>query len=134
MLLPAALLCAPAGCGSGPTTGQVTGKVTLNRLNVGGAQLAFQSTTNPDDLFVGTSSANGNYSVSYRTLDGLPTGRYKVTISIFTLKSGVPFPPGEQAEELKDQGKLVAANYEFEQDIAAGSNTIDFELSNGKKL
>jgi hypothetical protein len=133
------LLCvltiAQAGCDrGGEPTGQLTGKVTLKGQPVDGAAMVVQSTTNPDDVFTGGSSRDGKYQVSYRILDGLPVGRYKVMITVYTLAGGVPFPPGEKADELRNEGKLIESSYVFEHDIAAGANTIDFELTQGQKL
>jgi hypothetical protein len=121
-----------SGCGGEPT-GQVTGRVTLQGQPLHGAAMVFVSTTNPDHVFTGASARDGTYQVSYRIGDGLPAGNYKVTITIYTLPSGLPFPPGERADVLKDEGKLVEASYVFEKDIAAGANTIDFEVSQGQK-
>lgn len=125
-------LCSFVGCG-GPATGQVTGAVRLDGIKLGGAELFFQSVSNPDDLFLAVTSRNGTYEVSYRELDGLPVGRYTVTIRIYTLPGGAPFPPGERAEELKAEGKLVQASYVFEKDVASGQNTIDLELTQEQK-
>lgn len=120
-------------------TGQVTGSVTLEGQPVSAAEMAFISTSNPDDAFIGISRGDGHYQVSYRTLKGLPIGRYKVSITSHTLASGAPPPaPVEGAEEGSGAegggGELVATLYEFEQEVTRGSNAIDFELSRGKKV
>jgi hypothetical protein len=126
------LLLLIAGCGA--PTGQVTGTVTHQGQGIAGAELRFVSATSEEDTFSGISRLNGKYQLSYPTLDGMPVGRYMVTISIHTLPSGVPFPPGERAESMKQEGKLVRADYTFEQEVAAGPNTIDFELTQGQKV
>ncbi len=126
------LLLLIAGCGA--PTGQVTGTVTYQGQAVAGAELRFVSTANEADTFSGISRLNGKYQLSYPTRDGMPVGPYKVTISIHTLPSGVPFPPGERAESMKEEGKLVQSGYTFEQAVAAGSNNMDFELTSGQKV
>jgi hypothetical protein len=125
--------CGFAGCG-GPPTGQVAGIVTLKGQPIGGAKLVFVATTNPDDVFHGASSRDGKYQVSYRELNGLPVGRYQVTIAMHTLPNGQPFVPTEATEEFESEGRLVSSSYVFEQEIVAGQNTVDFELSQGRKV
>lgn len=129
ILLASLVVC---GC-TGASTGQVGGKVTYQGLPANGAEMQFISTTDPDHVFFGMSAADGEFQVSYRTFDGLPVGRYKVLITIYTLPSGVPFPPGEKADTLKTEGKLVQNTYEFERDIHPGQNTMDFEITQGQK-
>ncbi len=131
VLLPI-LALAIAGCGTSDT-GQVSGVVTLNGQKVGGAELFFASSSNEDDQFIGIASNNGEYQVSYRTLDGLPVGKYTVRVSIHTLPNGAPFPPGDKADELRDDGKLVQRVFIFEKEVQGGQNTIDFELSEGQQ-
>ena len=125
------LLLALGGCG--PPSGQVAGKVTFKGQPAAGAELKFQSASNADEQFSGIAGDDGAYVLSYRTLEGLPPGRYNVTITHFTLPGGKPLPAGEAGEVLKSAEKAVKANYVFEQEIVAGPNSIDFELTKGQK-
>ncbi len=120
------------GCG-GSTAGQVEGRVTLNESPVTGAALRFVAADNQDHVFVGASGENGKYQIDYRTFEGLPPGKYQIVVTVSLLPGGVPFPPGERGDSLRAEGKLVETMYEFEQDIAAGSNEINLELNQGKK-
>lgn len=96
--------------------------------------MSFVSTTNPDDVFIGASSSDGTYQVSYRMLKGLPLGNYRITITMYALPNGMPLPPAERGENSKSEARLVTLSYIFEQKIVAGSNKIDFELTQGKKV
>lgn len=124
-------LCVLSGCAA--PTGTVSGKVTYNGQRVGGAEIRFAHADKPDDYFSGGSGLDGTYQVSYRSLKGLPVGRYRVTVKVISLPAGVPFPPGEMRDSLFAEGKLIEASYVFERDIAAGENLIDFELTQGQK-
>ena len=123
-----------SGCG-GPPSGQLTGKVTDNGNPVSGAELEFASTTNPDDLFRGSSGSDGTYAIDYRALEGMPPGTYKVTVRHYTLPGGKPLPQGEEAEgfDYIGEGKAVLRSAVFDQAVSDGSNEIDFELTKGRK-
>lgn len=121
------------GCGSGEPSGQVSGKVTHNGAAVAGAEMNFQSTTNADQVFNAISGEDGAYQVDYRALEGLPPGKYKVTIRRYTLAGGKPLPEGEAGDELKEQGRVVMSMVVFEQEIVEGENALDFELTKGQK-
>jgi hypothetical protein len=113
--------------------GQVSGKVLLSGLPVGGAELRFQSTASQDDVYYGLSRPDGSYSVSYRMYTGLPVGMYRVLVTHFTLPGGKPLPPGEEGDLLKYDAKTVQTQYLFVQQVTAGQNVLDFELSKGEK-
>ena len=83
-----------AGCGT--PSGQVSGKVTFKDQPAAGAELKFESASNAEEQFFGIAGDDGAYALSYRTLDGLPPGRYVVTITHFTLPGGRPLPSGEE--------------------------------------
>ncbi len=119
--------------GCGVPTGQVTGTVTWNQKPVPGAELIFESTADPKEQFFGRGDDQGKYHVGYRTLTGLPVGRYKVTITHFTLPDGKPLPGGEKGNILRNEGKAVPLVFTFEEEISQGRATLDFDLSRGKK-
>jgi hypothetical protein len=121
-----------AGCG-GPPSGQLSGKVTFNGEPVSGAAMAFESTTNPEVLFRGSSSADGTYHVDYRASEGMPPGPYKVTVRRQTLPGGKPLPQGEEAEGFETDGKVITTTFTFDQEVAEGANEVDFELTKGKQ-
>lgn len=129
--LVAAGLLGLAGCGT--PTGQVTGKVFWNQKPVPRAELLFEATADAQLQFFGNSDEEGKYHVSYRTFKGLPVGRYKVTITNYTLPGGKPLPEGEKGRVLIDGGKAVQTAFTFEENISQGMQTLDFELSRGQK-
>lgn len=116
----------------GEPTGQLYGKVTFQGAPAGHAELRFESTANPDYLFIGGSGLDGIYHLSYRMFDGLPVGHYRVTITHYTPKGGKTVATAE--EESPDEEATTQKSVVFEQDIAKGSNTIDFELTQGQEL
>lgn len=118
-----------AGCGT--PTGQVTGTVTWKQKPVAGAELVFEAVNKPEDQFFGLAADNGVYQVSYRTYKGLPIGRYKITVTRYSLPDGRPVPEGEKGAVLKSQDKLVKSVFTFEKDIGSGANQIDLELTAG---
>lgn len=130
-LLLLGLVCC-VGCGE--PVGQVTGQVTWKKQPVAGAELRFQASSNPEDIYSGLSSEDGKYQISYRTHQGLPVGAYKITITRYTQAGGKPLPAGEAGAALKSQGKAVRQVFAFDRTITAGANTLDFELSEGKKV
>jgi hypothetical protein len=121
------------GCGGEPT-GQITGVVTYQGRPAEGAELRLVPDANQDELYSGISGKQGRYQVTYRGQDGLPVGGYKITITVYMIPGGVPFPPGERADTLKADGKLIETSFVFEEEIKAGPNTIDFELTKGQKV
>lgn len=120
--------------GCGVPTGQVKGQVLWNQKPVARAELCFESTTDAQMQFFGSADDAGNYHVSYRTFKGLPVGQYKVTIIHYTLPGGKPLPEGEKGRVLIDDGKAIQTTFTFQENIAAGAQTIDFELAKGQKL
>ena len=120
--------------GCGPSVGQVQGKITFKQQPVTSAELLFLSEANPDQQFSGIARPDGTYQVSYRTFKGLPVGRYSITITRHVLPGGKALPEGEKGAVLKQSGQALKETYVFEKDIAAGANTLDFELQAGKKI
>lgn len=121
-----------AGCGT--QTAQVTGKVTSQDQPVPGAELTFQPVADPGDQFSGMCNTDGSFLISSRGRPGLPIGAYKVTVTRYATKDGKTIPPGEQGDVLKNTGKTIREAYEFEQTLTAGSNSVNLELSKGKKV
>ncbi len=77
------LLCSVIGCGSGLT--DVTGTVTLDGKPVEGASLYFAMESTPSIYAIGTTDADGTYSLSTfrggdRTFRGALPGDYLVTV------------------------------------------------------
>jgi hypothetical protein len=115
----------------GPPTGRLTGRITLDGQPATECDMQFVSSDNADQTFIGVSGAEGEYQVSYRTFDGLPVGRYHVTITRYELPGGKSLDATEEGETQKTDAKAVS--YTFEQEIARGSNSVDFELKAGQK-
>jgi hypothetical protein len=125
-----AVLVLVGGCSK--PLGQATGTVTFKGTPVAGADIAFESTSSPDDTAYSVSSEGGAYTLDYRTRTGLPAGTYKVTITRYTLRNGKPLPGGEEGAAIKgDEGRVVQRSYVFEIELAAGANPRDFELTQG---
>lgn len=129
--LPCAALFLLAGCGV--PVGQPTGKVTWKGQPASGADLTFQSETDPALQFFGRSGDDGGYQVSYRTYKGVPVGRYKVTVAWHFLPGGKPLPGGEAGAVLRNSGKALKQGFVFEADVPAGASTHHFELSRAKQ-
>lgn len=117
----------------GEPTGQPHGSVTLQGSPAAGAQMRFESTANPDYLFIGAASRDGIYHLSYRTFDGLPIGHYRITITHSTPQGGKPQVRSEE-EGSSDDENAVQKSVVFERDIAKGSNAMDFELTQGQEV
>jgi hypothetical protein len=77
------------GCDA-PPQGQLNGRVTYQGAPVAGAEMLFASTTEENSQFSGVSGTKGEYYVSYVDPAGLPPGRYKITITVYTIPAGVP--------------------------------------------
>ena len=113
----------------GPSTGQVTGTVTLNGHPVTGAKLVFESKDNLKAIiYYGVTGPGGVIQVDDRRQGGIPIGQYKVTVTHYTQKDATPLPEGEEGGILKQEGNAVEHTKTFDQDISAGSNTVRFEL------
>jgi hypothetical protein len=115
----------------GPPTGRPSGRVLLDGKPVVGCDMRFVPADDPDQAFIGISGGGGDYQVSYRTFNGLPVGRYQVTITRYETADGKELDYGEESEAQTSDAKAVS--YSFETDIARGSNAVDFELKQGQK-
>jgi hypothetical protein len=124
--LAAALLTA-AACG--PGLRPVTGKVTWKGQPISKAALVFQGPAAPADGITANSDEEGVYQV------GLPAGPYQVTISRYGLANGKPVPEGAAGDAARARpGGVLKHRALFDKQVAAGANTLDFELTEGKKL
>lgn len=129
----AAALGLVSGCG--PSVGQPRGAVMLKGKPIVGAELRFESAANPDAPIIGQSGEGGTYVLDYAKAGGIPVGTCKVTITYYTMPNGAPLPDGEKGAALRSNpDKVLRHEYEFEKPIVPGANTLDFELSEGKKL
>jgi hypothetical protein len=127
-----AALTAAAGCRG--SSAQATGKVTLNGQPVPDAEVVFRTDARPDAAVFGKSGADGSYYLNYPTPDALPAGKYKVTVTRYSLKNGKPLPPGEEGEALRaDEEKVLRHDYVFDKEVVAGQNRIDLELKEARK-
>jgi hypothetical protein len=120
------------GCGA--TTGKVEGEIQLDGQPVPEAEIVFQSVQDDKEKFLGRSIESGKYQVDYRTKTGLAVGKYKVTITRWIRLDGKPLPGGEEGEVLRNSDKAKKYLVEFEKEIVAGLNTLDFELKQGQSI
>jgi hypothetical protein len=125
------LVLSLSGCSK--PTGTVTGKVTLKKQAVPGAELRFEPADNASELYRGLTEEDGTLRVDYKKLGGLPVGAYKVTITYHTLHSKL-LPPGEKGTSLKSEEDLVTHQVVFEKTITTGNNDLQFDVSQGKKV
>ncbi len=132
-----ALIVAPAfsGCGTdGPPLGAVTGRVTLDGKPLSGAVLTFISQSEKGSPSYGGTDDQGRYSLMFtNTKSGALVGDHLVEIETTKVSTaearelvaqGMPAPAPYVAipRKYKKPGALTAK-------VAAGSNTIDFELT-----
>ncbi|MFO0969238.1 MAG: carboxypeptidase-like regulatory domain-containing protein [Gemmataceae bacterium] len=86
-----------AGCGSssGPKLIAAAGKVTYKDKALSGATVSFFPVEGAEGTGgSGTTDAEGNYKIAYaRGGEGLPAGKYKVTISKRLMPDGSAPPP-----------------------------------------
>ncbi len=113
------------GCG-GPSTGQVTGTVTVDGTPVNGLEVTFI----PVDAATGGEALaytrdGGNYAlVQGRGNKQIPTGDYKVTISVFSEDPNLETPRVNLGSNYTSSQET-----ELKATVAGGENTIDFDLT-----
>jgi hypothetical protein len=122
-------MVAVMGCGSGAES-EVSGTVTLDGKKVGPGVIVFaptDGTSNPAD---GAIQPNGSYFLRTSREVGLKTGKYRVSVSVLDQP---PVLPGsrsmEPAKLVTPQKYADPSTSGLEYDVAAGSNTIDIELT-----
>ena len=125
----AVLVCALPGCGSdlGAT---VSGTVTLDDKAVGPGMITFvpmEGVTNPSD---GVIQVDGSYFLKTNREVGLRPGRYRASATILDQPVVKPGERSYEAPKLVTPQKYAdPATSGLEYDVAAGSNTIDIELT-----
>jgi hypothetical protein len=125
----ALVAAASVGCGGDGMESTVSGRVTLDGKPVGPGTVVFAPAAGEQNPATGTIQVDGTYVLKSNRTAGLPTGRYKASVSVF---DQAPVAPGERSYE---QAKLVTpqkyadpSTSELEYDVKPGDNTIDIEL------
>jgi hypothetical protein len=119
-----ALVGLVAGCSRGPKTIPVTGTVKLDGKPVTGATVRF-SDPSVKQTPVGTTDAQGKFTLAYMNKPGAPAGNYKVSIS----------KPAEGAEG--GATEIFPARYNAKTKLTAvvetgGQNDFPFDLTSEK--
>ncbi len=134
------------GCGpSGPSLGQVNGRVTLDDKPLPNVAVTFMP-TGEGGTASGITDANGNYVLTHANGKGTPVGKNKVAVTTVQKPqstvdmSQIPSDSPEYEKALKDAegGYNVVftepipekynAKTELEFDVKAGSQVIDLKL------
>lgn len=118
----AAVLCAAlAGCGGG--WGTTSGTVTLDGTPLKEGAIAFHPSGDGPTSY-GTVT-DGAFTISTGQKDGLPAGKYRVTVSASTIpKEGT----NEQSKLLTPAKYSKADSTDLEADVKSGSNSFKFEM------
>ena len=129
-LLLGLILSGMAGCSGGGLESTVSGTVTLDGQLIGPGTVLFvpaNGTTNPS---VGTIEPNGSYTVKSSRTEGLPAGRYRVSVTVFEPLVGAQ--PGERSTKpsklIHPEKYTLVDSSGLEFDVASGSNEINIEL------
>lgn len=122
-----ALLAVCNGCGSGNV--RVSGAVTKRGQPLPGAEVVFQLEGDPEEMvFYGTAGTTGRYLLEGRGMDGLPPGKYQVTVTWYTQPDGKPLPAGEIGDSMKQSGRVKRHQSKFQREVGASQN-FDLELT-----
>lgn len=113
-----------SGCGGSSV--KVSGTVRDGAQPVEGAEVLFKSLDDEGSQFTGVTVEGGKLYVGGD--DGLPKGKYEITIKRYVLPGGKPLPEGEAAEELKDSGKAKLITKTYQREIQS-SDPLKFDLS-----
>lgn len=139
-----ALACAAAlvGCGGEaadkPVTAPVQGTVTLDGKPLVGATVTFLPTRPQQHGAVGTTDAEGKYTLFVGDNAGAQPGSYKVFIQHYTKRDGTPIEitPDTDMETIGDVKQSLPARYsdpertELTVDVPEdGTENADFQLS-----
>lgn len=131
-ILAATVFLACSGCGTDDRA-TVSGTVKLNGEPVNSGTLEFRTPSGTGVLAL-VPITNGAYRVT--TDAKLKPGNYKIVISSFQksgrkVAAGSPEPPGTMIDEFVES---IPSRYnsesELEKSLAAGENTLDFDLTN----
>lgn len=123
MLLAPVAAMVITGCGGSSV--KVTGTVKAGGEPVEGAEVIFKSEADEGQQFVGVTTEGGQLYVGGD--DGVPKGKYEITIKHYVLPDGRPLPEGEEAEELKDSGKAKLVTKTYKRDIQS-DDPLEFDL------
>ncbi len=128
---PLLFLACLSGCGA--DSAEVSGNVTKQGQPVGGASIVFanQSDANAPG-YTGVAEPDGKYLLYPGDESGVKPGKYRVTVTWWTLRDGSPLPEGEEGASLRDSGQAVKHEVTFEKDVTPGANTIDLPVDQGK--
>ena len=115
------LFLAAAGCGGG--WGTCSGTVTLDGAPLKAGSISFHPTGDGPTAY--GMVKDGAFEISTGQKDGLPPGKYKVTVSASTIpKEGTK----ETAKLLTPPKYSTAAGTDLEADVKSGSNSFKFEM------
>ena len=131
LLLLAAVLVSSTGCG--PTVGEISGKVLLDKQPIANVEIVFISTADANQQYYGLSLDDGSYQVDYRTLKGMPVGRYDAKVTRYLQPDGKSLPAGEEGEVMKSSGQAVKVTYVLPIEVARGEHPLDLVLDNAEK-
>lgn len=123
------LLTVLVGC-SQRSESNVSGTVSLDGEAIGPGFLVFAPVDGKSNPAKGAIQLNGGYSLKTNNMEGLPAGKYKVSVAVLDQP---PVAPGERsmvaAKSKIPEGynKVETSGLEFE--VKPGSNTIDVPLT-----
>jgi len=140
----AALVFLP-GCNPAGSYAHVHGIVTFNGAPVEEAKITFHSTAEAQggkETFSTTTDSSGKYLIAgVGKLPGLPPGRYKVTVTKLTLKSGAKLPEDFDLTQLEMSGlgtNSLPKEYgavettKLSATLDSGKNEANFDLKGSK--
>lgn len=129
----AAVVLTAAGCSGGGAPAEVTGKVMLQNKPLPEGSIRFVPRVETKGRPASAVITNGAYTIPLK--DGLVPGKYRVEITA-RRKTGkkVPVPDSPGVEREEDE-EYIPIQYNLsttlEAELAAGSNTKDFNLAEG---
>ena len=117
------------GCGGASGT-KVSGKVTYKNKPVSLANLTFVPADNLDEgrQFSGMTSSEGRITVDTQDQDGLPAGKYEITVDWWLQKNGKPVPDGEEGETMKENGTAIHYRASLTKDVKGESTVLNLSL------
>jgi hypothetical protein len=119
-----------AGCNRSSQESEVSGRVTLDGINIGPGTLVFSPADGGSKPATGSIEADGTYSLNTSRERGLAPGSYKVALSIREMpqnvKRGDRPPPGKLRIPAKYE---LSSTSGLEFVVQPGNNTLDIPLS-----
>jgi hypothetical protein len=114
------------------STARVTGNLTLGGEPLADAELTFALAGTTQTVH-GKSGPDGRYWLNYPQGNGMPSGKYRVVVTRYTLPDGKPVPSGEEGVALRgDEERVRKWSVQFEHEIKAGENQLDLEWTLGQ--